>query len=155
MRFLARILATVGLLGELVPAPGTFVGSLAGVLVFLWLPRGWEGVAAGVALTLVAPAVCGREARRRGETDPSSVVLDEVVGQWWALQVMAWAGVPARALWVFLGFALFRVADVVKPPPVRQAERLPGGLGIVADDLVAGVLAGVLGALAFFLAGRF
>lgn len=146
MPWVARFLATVGFLGEIVPAPGTTVGSLAGVGVFL-AGRGWWGVGLGLLLTLVAPALCGREARRRAEQDPSAVVLDEVVGQWWALQVMAWAGVPRQGPWVLLGFALFRILDVLKPPPVRQAEALPGGLGIVADDLVAGVLAGLLGAL--------
>lgn len=148
MPWLARFFATVGFLGELFPAPGTTVGSLAGVGLSL-AARGRWGVAIGIVLTLASPALCGLEARRRGEADPSPVVLDEVVGQWWALQVMAWAGVPPKAFWLFLGFALFRVFDVLKPPPVRQAEALPGGLGIVADDLVAGVLAGLLGVLVF------
>lgn len=148
MSWLARFLATVGFLGELLPAPGTTVGSLAGVGLFLVAP-GWWGAALGVALTLLSPGLCGREAARLGARDPSPVVLDEVVGQWWALQIMVLAGAPRQGPWLLLGFALFRVLDVLKPPPVRHAEALPGGLGIVADDLVAGLLAGLLGVLVF------
>lgn len=147
--WLTRFLASVGFLGEHLPAPGTTVGSLTGLGLFVLFAHSEVNVAVGLGLTLLAPFVCGREAVRRGEADPSPVVLDEVVGQWWTLQIMAWAGVPLRTPWLFVGFCLFRLFDVLKPPPVRQAERLPGGLGIVADDLVAGVLAGLLGALVF------
>lgn len=145
--WLTRFLATVGFLGERLPAPGTTVGSLAGVALFLLSPSAVTRLAIGVSLTLLAPGVCGREAVRRGEADPSPVVLDEVVGQWWALQAMVWAGVPLTTPGMLVGFFLFRVFDVLKPPPVRQAEGLPGGLGIVADDLVAGLFSGLLGAL--------
>ncbi|MFZ5803362.1 MAG: phosphatidylglycerophosphatase A [Acidobacteriota bacterium] len=149
MVWLFRFLATVGFLGEHLPAPGTTVGSLVGLGWFLLFPEAGLRLAIGVGLTLLAPLVCGREAVRRGEMDPSPVVLDEVVGQWWALQIMAWAGVPFKTPWLVVGFGLFRLFDVLKPPPVRQAELLPGGLGIVADDLAAGLLAGLLGALVF------
>ncbi len=147
MAWLTRFLATVGLLGEHLPAPGTTVGSLLGLGLFLAFPGPGARIGIGIGLTLVAPWACGREAARRGEADPSPVVLDEVVGQWWALQIMMWTGVPPTSGWVLAGFALFRLFDVLKPPLVRQAELLPGGLGIVADDLVAGVLAGLLGTL--------
>ncbi|MFN3413015.1 MAG: phosphatidylglycerophosphatase A [Thermoanaerobaculum sp.] len=153
MAWLSRLLATVGFLGEHLPAPGTTVGSLAGLGLFLLFPNPGLRLAVGLGLILLAPAVCGREAVRRGEADPSPVVLDEVVGQWWTLQIMAWAGVAFGTPWLFLGFGLFRLFDVLKPPPVRQAELLPGGLGIVADDLVAGLLAGLLGALVFRICG--
>lgn len=146
----ARALATVGFLGERLPAPGTTVGSVAGVGLFVLVPQGELGAVIGVLVTGLAVFVCGQEARRRGQADPAAVVLDEVVGQWWTLWLMAWLGVPQRALWYLAGFGLFRLLDVLKPPPIRQAERLPGGLGIVADDLVAGLLAAVLGALAFY-----
>lgn len=153
MSRLIRALATVGFLGDLVPAPGTTVGSLAGLLFFMACSKTSWQLPAGLLLTLVSFPVCGLEARRRQELDPRAVVLDEVVGQWWALQVLAWTGVPRQFSWLILTFLVFRLLDVFKPPPVGMAEHLPGGLGIVADDLVAGVLAGGLVSAAF-LVGR-
>jgi phosphatidylglycerophosphatase A len=79
--------------------------------------------------------------------DPQIVVVDEVLGQWIALagaRTLGWQSYLAA-------FALFRLFDIWKPPPVRQLERLHGGLGIVADDVMAGVYA----ALVLFLAGCF
>ena len=71
MVWLFRFLATVGFLGEHLPAPGTTVGSLAGLGFFLLFPEAGLRLAVGVGLTLLAPLVCGREAVRRGETDPT------------------------------------------------------------------------------------
>lgn len=156
-RGLARALATVGGLGDLFPAPGTTVGSLAGALLY-WgaarlVPQPSWVVALGGLVVLLPLSVwaCGAEAARRGQTDPGPVVLDEVVGQWLAVAVVALAhgkapGLPELAA----SFVLFRVLDVAKPWPIRTLERLPGGWGIVADDLAAALVAGVLalGALA-------
>ncbi|MCS7181801.1 MAG: phosphatidylglycerophosphatase A [Thermoanaerobaculum sp.] len=153
MSWWARALATVGFLAEVLPAPGTTVGSLAGLALFLLVPAPDLSLALGVVLTAAAPWLCGREALRRGERDPGAVVLDEVVGQWWTLQLSAWVGVPPTPVWLAVNFVFFRLFDVLKPPPVRQAERLPGGVGIVADDLAAGVLAAGSTALAFLASG--
>ena len=82
-----------------------------------------------------------------GKEDPSIVVVDEVIGQWITLAgatTLNWkSGLAA--------FALFRLFDIWKPVPVRQMERFPGGYGIVADD----VMAGIYGALVLFAAGCF
>lgn len=132
-------------------APGT-AGSLAAVALawaavhwFAW-PAWAFGVAAG-ALVLPAAHAAGRFARRAGRGDPSQVVVDEVAGQWITI-----AGATALnwKTWI-AAFLLFRLFDIVKPPPVRQAESLPGGYGIVADDVVAGLY----GALVLFAAGCF
>jgi phosphatidylglycerophosphatase A len=66
------------------------------------------------------------------------VVIDEVAGQWIALLV-----VPLDWRWYLAAFLLFRVFDILKPGPVRMAEKLPGGVGVMADDIVAGVFAAV------------
>lgn len=153
MSRLIRALATVGFLGDLVPAPGTTVGSLAGLLLFIACAGTPWHLLVGLLLTLVSFPVCGLEARRRQQRDPGAVVLDEVVGQWWALQVLTWSGVPRQFSWLISTFLVFRLLDVLKPAPVGRVEELPGGLGIVADDLVAGVLAGGLVSAAF-LTGR-
>jgi phosphatidylglycerophosphatase A len=111
---------------------------------------GWPGWSfAMLALVILAPSIwaAGVTAQVSGKKDPGIVVVDEVVGQWFAL-----AG--ARTLnWksYLFAFVLFRLFDIWKPPPVRQLEALPGGTGIVADDVMAGVYA----ALVLFLAGWF
>lgn len=106
----------------------------------------------------VPPAIwiCGRAEQILGETDPSSVVLDEIVAMpfcfcpWLLKQSFFFAGPlhshlahPSLASFV-VAFALFRFFDVVKPPPIRQLQRLPGGWGVVVDDLVAAGVAGVV-----------
>jgi phosphatidylglycerophosphatase A len=132
-------------------APGT-VGSAAAIGIAIAIEHygGWRPLWFGaLALAVSGPAIwaAGETARQCGMKDPQFVVVDEVVGQWLAL-----AG--ARALnwkaWL-AAFVLFRLFDIWKPIPVRQLESLPGGWGIVADDLMAGVYA----ALVLFLAGWF
>ena len=100
-------------------------------------------------ILLAIPGIwaAGVVARDIGKEDPQIVVVDEVVGQWMTL---AGASTLNWKSWL-LAFALFRLFDIWKPPPVRQLERLPGGLGIVADD----AMAGVYGALVLFAAGWF
>ncbi len=144
-------LATVAGLGDRLPAPGTTVGSLVGAVLFgaLCLAAPAAAAAAGVAGTVllvpVAVWACGAEARRRGVEDPGAVVLDEVAGQWLALTVVALLARGRVTLpLVAGGFVAFRVFDVLKPWPVRALERLPGGVGIVADDLAAGLAAGLV-----------
>jgi phosphatidylglycerophosphatase A len=132
-------------------APGT-VGSGAAILIALALHR-YAGFAqwhfALLAALAFAPAVwaAGETARVRSLKDPGLVVIDEVVGQWLSL-----AGATALNWKSWLGaFLLFRAFDIWKPPPVRQLEALPGGLGICADDAMAGIYA----ALVLFVAGCF
>jgi len=154
----AMWLATVGGLGDRLPAPGTTVGSLVGAGLFLVAATAAPAHLAGLALlglAVLAPLsvwACGAEAARRGVPDPGPVVLDEVAGQWLALATLAWlrpgpVTIPALAI----SFLLFRAFDVVKPWPIRALERLPGGWGIVADDLAAGLAAGLLHAAALAL----
>jgi len=135
-------------LGFLPLVPGTF-GSLAGLGIALLLPAdAWHlsigiGVLAASALTVaLGPAA----ARAAGREDPPQVVMDEVAGMMLALIV-----VPApSAVEAAVGFLLFRAFDILKPPPGRALERLPGGWGILLDDLAAGAWAAGL----LFLLGR-
>ena len=115
-------------------APGT-AGSLAAALAgaILLAASPWVLAAALLAAALAGLWAIGVAA----EDDPGWVVIDEVVGQWIALLALprpALAGVAAS-------FALFRLFDIAKPGPVGWAERLPGALGVLADDVVAGALA--------------
>ena len=136
-------------------APGT-AGSAGGVLVAWLLVRyaGWPPWALLLlmaACTPVALWAAGRTARIVGRKDPGLVVVDEVLGQWIALAAMhqwQWA-------WALAAFLLFRIFDIIKPWPVRQMEELPGGTGIVVDDLGAGAYAWIVMALLQLLAGWF
>jgi phosphatidylglycerophosphatase A len=147
----SKLIATCLGCGYFPIAPGT-VGSLAALVIALPLHyfagfSGWRF--AVLAAAGFAPAVWAatRTARAVGAKDPGIVVIDEVIGQWITL-----AGAPADNWKTWLGaFILFRLFDIWKPPPVRQLENLPEGLGIVADDVMAGVYA----ALVLLLLGWF
>jgi phosphatidylglycerophosphatase A len=133
----ARVVATAFGSGYSPVAPGT-AGSLVGLLLFWPLaPLAWWLQATAIAVLLVVgTAAAGRVAEITGKKDPGLVVVDEVVGQWITI-----AALPLTPFALLLGFVLFRVMDVVKPWPARQLEALPGGLGIMADDVAAGVYA--------------
>ena len=135
MRRIGLLIATSGGLGHVGVAPGTF-GAAVGVAWHLWFRQFGAPVeiAALVALTALGIWAAEVTADAAGRKDPSHVVIDEVVGQ--ALTLALLGAGPAGLV---AGFALFRFFDIVKPWPVRQFERLPGGLGIMADDLMAGV----------------
>jgi phosphatidylglycerophosphatase A len=118
-------------------APGT-AGSLAAIVI-AFLVRGWfePWHFAIWAAVLAIPAVwaAGVTAQIVGRKDPGIVVVDEVIGQWITI-----AGAPVLNWKTALAaFALFRLFDIWKPPPVRQLEALPGGIGINADDAMAGI----------------
>ena len=156
----AVLVATCGGIGRLRPAPGTW-GSAFGMLVSAALAAAsgslgldpaaaWavEGVAV-VALCLVGVPACSRAAARLGlGKDPGAIVLDEVAAMALTLLVVPpTARTPATVVAAFL---LFRLFDITKPPPARQCERLPAGLGIMADDWAAAAWA----AMALIVARR-
>ena len=122
-------------------APGT-AGSLAALLPWLALrelPLPWFVAVLVLALALGVWA-CGWAVRTLKITDPSVVVWDEFVGLWIALAPLVWW--PRGWPWVICGFALFRIFDILKPWPVSWADRkVPGGLGVMLDDVIAGVYA--------------
>jgi phosphatidylglycerophosphatase A len=121
-------------------APGT-AGSLVGLALFwgvhhLSLPG---QAAATAAMFALGVAAAGHVARRMGVEDPGRVVADEVAGMWVSLLGLPLTGVTAAA-----AFVLFRIFDVFKPYPARDLERLPGGWGIMCDDVMAGIYANLL-----------
>jgi phosphatidylglycerophosphatase A len=164
---MSYFIATVCGLGYLKPGPGTW-GSLGGVAISIALssgietwriysrgwgdswhaspwamnlrPNAWE-YAALLIVSAVGVYVAGKVEKYWGKTDPQFVVIDEVSGQLIALSfpftLLNWKG------WL-LGFILFRVFDIWKPFPARQAESLHGGWGIMADDWIAGIYAGLV-----------
>ena len=143
--------------GFLPIAPGTW-GSLATIPVAhvaatVWGVWGLAGFA--LAVSIIGIHASGVTARLRGATDPSEVVVDEVAGQAIAL-IPVYALVPPgatlfRIAIVLVAFFLFRILDVWKPGPIGWLERLPGGFGIMADDILGGAVAGAMVAAGLLL----
>lgn len=143
MLLVARLIATVFGVGFFPFASGT-AGSLVTVPLLPWLAsvRDAQPLAYAALLTAgfaLAVWAAGAAARGWGIKDDGRIVVDEVVGM-----VAAGAMLPATWASAWLAFVLFRVFDVWKPYPIRRLEYLPGGMGVVADDLLAGVYAGVV-----------
>jgi len=138
MKRLQRWVATLGPVGMAPIAPAT-VGSAVTTLVgwFLPVPNLLVALAAIVVGFFIA-VVCAGEAEKTLGHDAKPIVIDEVVGQSIAL-----LGLPHQ-VWAFVAaFLLFRVFDVWKPFGAREAQHLPGGWGVTADDVIAGVVANV------------
>lgn len=164
--YVALAIATCGV-GYIPLAPGT-LGSLVGVGIYLLLrhetvqvytfalgdssfSRAFTAYGAGfllipilllvvTGLSLIGIWAASRAERLFGKKDPGAVVIDEVVGQ-----LITFAFLPLFLLplpTIVLGFVLFRAFDIIKPYPIRRLERLPSGLGIVVDDIAAGLYAG-------------
>lgn len=136
--------ATLGPLGRRLPAPGTW-GSLAGLLYFaLCFQRATIGaiLVASAIGGYLAVALCGEAEVRLRKQDPGEVVLDEVIAI--PLCYLGWrAWLHLAPPWVLFlaGFALFRLFDIAKPLGIRRLQSLPGGWGVVADDLAAALAA--------------
>lgn len=138
----ARIISTGGYVGYL-PGPAGTWGSLV-ALVPAWFIREWTGetglAIAAAIMTVVAIWAADLYASARDMKDPGSVVADEFAGQWATLVL-----VPNDLTLYVIGFLVFRVLDILKPWPASWADRnLPGGFGIVVDDVIAGLMGLVL-----------
>lgn len=141
MPVLARLIATWFGAGYAPKGPGTAgaLSALACAWLYLQAGAGWLG---WLVLAGLAPAIWASHVYAAGHgKDPQEVVVDEVIGQWIAL---AGAVQLASAVPWILAFGLFRLFDIWKPFPVRWFERLPGGVGIVMDDVMAGVYAALV-----------
>jgi phosphatidylglycerophosphatase A len=131
-------IATGAYVGYLPPAPGT-LGSLLGLLLLWPLKPGTVQVMVTLFLIGVGIVVADRAARVIGGQDPPAIVIDEIAGI-----AVATLLLPPQVQERVVAFVIFRLFDVIKPFPARQAERLPGGFGIVGDDLIAGLYSNLL-----------
>lgn len=135
-------------IGLLPGGPGTWAALATTVLWYVaargaHASAGWLSIAtliAAVAVTFLGIPAASRVERESGRQDPGHVVIDEVAGQLVALILM-----PPDVGHALLALVLFRVFDILKPQPVRWLERLHGGLGIMMDDVAAGLYALILG----------
>lgn len=146
------MLLALGFGSGLVPrAPGT-AGTVVGVLLAAALAVGGTGSWLYIAATLVLVAagvfICGHAGRRLRRHDHPAIVWDEL-----ASFPLVLIGLPAEPLWLLAGFVAFRAFDVLKPWPISWLDRnLPGGAGVMADDVAAALAAcGILHGLHFFL----
>ena len=128
------MIATVMGIGTFSRMPGT-LGSAAAFLIFQL--TGYNSIPLIVLLAITGAVAADKYARAVSGDDPSEVVIDEFVGFF----VSVWGLGREFAV---AGFFLFRIVDIVKPFPVRQMEKLPGGIGIMADDICAGVMVNLM-----------
>ena len=129
----AALIATVGGVGYLTKMPGT-LGSAVACGLYVFLPVHWAAI---LAVTVLGIWASDSYAKKTGVTDPGEVVIDEVVGMWLSLCAMP-------PTFIVPAFLLFRIVDIVKPIPVCTAEKLPGGWGIMADDVVGGLMTNLI-----------
>jgi phosphatidylglycerophosphatase A len=133
---LALVIATCGYVGYAPIAPGTAGSAVA--LVLLGVVRSTASAIVEIAVLAVLAVAgiwsAGVAERHVGRTDPGMVVIDEVVGMLITLLL-----VPVDLIGACFGFFVFRLLDIMKPWPARRLEKLPGGVGIMADDAMAGL----------------
>ncbi|AAM71582.1 MAG TPA: phosphatidylglycerophosphatase A [Chlorobaculum sp.] len=139
-QWLGRIFGSAFGIGYVPFAPGTFASGAA-ALLYLYIPtiRELPLLALLIALSIVLGVWAGGAMEKEYGEDPSQAVIDEVAGQWISL-----FAIPFSPLAVLLAFIFFRLFDVLKPGIVDRAQHLPGGWGIMADDVLAGILANLL-----------
>lgn len=147
MKFIPKIIAT-GFYSGYSPIVSGTVGSAVAVLIYLGLHY--------LSWWLYALTVCGATAIaiwasdimevEFGEKDSGKIVIDEFIGYFITMFLL-----PFRVKYIIIGFILFRIFDIIKPYPIRSLQNLPGGLGIVADDFVAGIYSNILIQLAILI----
>ena len=130
-------LATIGPLGHFRPAPGT-IGSLFAVVTGYVIASFGAGIlaVATFVVTILGISAANAYGRITNQKDASEVIIDEVAGQWVVLIIL-----PLDPLWFAAGFLLFRFFDITKLGPVGMVEQIAGGVGVMADDIVAGLMA--------------
>ena len=138
---LASFIATRGGIGKLPLAPGTWASFAAiPVASLLYMLGGTWLLSVGIFLGFVIGIfVSSSHAQTLDDSDPSEVVIDEFIGMWLSI-------LPIASDWHYyiIAFVLFRFADIFKPWPCKAVERLPSGLGIMMDDVIAGLYSGIL-----------
>lgn len=141
LRFLALFTASGGGAGYFPFASGT-VGSLVAAY-FVWISRGIStGVLIGIAVALLVIGVwaAGQTCQILKKKDASQIVMDEIVGM-----LITMIGIPVTPYWLLIGFFLFRLLDIVKPSPAKYFdEKVPGGWGVMMDDVIAGIYGNII-----------
>ncbi len=136
-----ELIATGLFSGKLPRMPGTWGSILAAMLIYLLWPPSAKIQAAVIVITFFLSVISSDYVSKNlGNKDPDCVVIDEIIG----MQI-TFFGLPAEhnLKLTFLGLIIFRIIDIMKPPPIPLFEKLPGGWGITVDDVIAGILTNV------------
>src|ERR1700722_12982310 len=150
----STVVASVFGIGYFEFAPGTIMSAIAVPLAILIGLRGGGGMGilgASIIALVIGILACADHVRETGRDDPPECVIDELAGQWLACAfcLLSFGGLlpapPISLPMFFLAFVLFRLFDIWKPWPVSWADKnIKGGLGVMTDDMIAGLMAGVL-----------
>jgi phosphatidylglycerophosphatase A len=133
---LYTMIASVFYIGYLPVAPGT-LGSLAALALYYFIYSNTIIMSAVISIAIVLGFMtAGKVEKMFGEKDPGEIIIDEFAGM-----LISLYRIPPTMGYVVTGFLLFRFFDIVKPRPIRNLEKLKGSLGIMSDDLIAGVYA--------------
>jgi phosphatidylglycerophosphatase A len=140
MKWLNRFIATGFFIGEKLPAPGTAASIVAAVIYYLFLPTSvtfyWTML---ILLTFIGVLTAGRTEEMMDEIDPPQIVIDEIVGFF-----VAMAFLPKSLGLVIIGLIIFRILDIMKIYPMNKLQIVAGGLGIMLDDLYAGIVTNLI-----------
>ncbi len=140
MNWLIRFIATGFFVGEKSPAPGTAASIMAALIYFFVLPTTptfyWTML---ILLTFIGVLTAGRAEQMIGEVDPPVVVIDEILGYF-----IAMAFLPKTAGLAVAGLIIFRVFDIMKIYPMNKLQIVAGGLGIMLDDIYAGIITNLI-----------
>ncbi|GAB5046693.1 phosphatidylglycerophosphatase A [Thermodesulfovibrio sp. TK110] len=136
---ISKIIATVFFIGYCPVAPGTVASVF--VMAFLWIFKPHDTIVLFILLiSLILGTISSEKlAKHLNSKDPSCIVIDEFAGYLTAVIFL-----PLNLKVLIAGFIFFRFFDIVKPPPIRQAERIGGGFGIMIDDFLAGLFSNLL-----------
>ena len=135
--------ATLGPIGKIFPAPGTVGSAVAALLGYAILSYGTLALLFSAVITVILGTIAAEfYEQHSGEKDSSEVIIDEVAGQFAVLLCIP-PFTDHLIIWCIVAFILFRFFDITKIWPVNKAELLSGGIGVMADDIVAAAWAGI------------
>ncbi|MBN1405081.1 MAG: phosphatidylglycerophosphatase A [Candidatus Omnitrophica bacterium] len=139
MKTVIKLIASGLYLGNSPFAPGT-LGSALGLLIFFQVKDFFVAYLSVCALLVIMGLLVSSEAEKiYAQKDPRRIVIDEIAGM-----VMVFLGVKTNLWIIILGFIIYRIFDIAKPFPVKESERLKGGLGIMADDLICALYTNII-----------
>jgi phosphatidylglycerophosphatase A len=144
----STVVASVFGIGFFDVAPGTIMSAIAvplAILIGLFGGGGMGILGASIIVLVIGILACADHVRETGRQDPPECVIDELAGQWLACAGISLGFGAGNAPEFALVFLLFRLFDILKPWPISAAEKLPGGLGVMADDMLAGLAAAIIG----------
>ncbi|ODA44944.1 Phosphatidylglycerophosphatase A [Thermodesulfovibrio sp. N1] len=134
-----KIIATVFFIGYCPVAPGTVASAFAMVILLIFAPSDTVILFILITSLILGTVASEKVAKESNSKDPSYVVIDEFAGYLTAVVFL-----PLNWQILVAGFVLFRFFDILKPPPIRQTQKIAGGLGIMLDDFLSGVISNLL-----------